>query len=501
MKPDDAVQEATSVESEQPAPVGQAHKPLPPLPHTLATGLSKEVCGVVTETVGTAPPVALPKGDATSSVGVSESAEKSAATSARADNPKKEQGVSASFVSRAQSIAGKAWSEICRGARLAALKAGIWNQKRSNLTQAHYALGKKCYELGLYKDKLAAAVAAIQDRKKLIKEKSASKSAVPSESTTQKAKRVFFNVLGKAEAMAMIPKLKSLFTDLGELVPVATEPDALNLEREAVHEVERRVEVLNEEYKRLSEKAGFAVSMASKRGALVLISTLLLLVWIVALVKMPNEGKANVSDGEANPNLVSSDPYDSVSVTVLRVLLGEEIFNRRGSDTYRLSEIRKKGNNLVLFELVVENKTNEKKGASVSYFKLTTESGLTYPYYSALGGALWIDLLPSEKGRIDVAFEFPKDSNPKTLVFDAGWRKKSGADVVVFTELSSIALFKSKHTTPTSAESEASEYRNQLIESAEAYASNSAVHVTRSEIVDIVDEVINKQKASENKKQ
>jgi hypothetical protein len=120
----------------------------------------------------------------------------------------------------------KVATQIGVAARLAALKAKIEKLKRIDLNAAYYALGKKCYDLGLHREQFTQQFAAIAALEKQIEEKSKAIPVAENETTGDKMKRTGAKALAETEAAALKLKLRHRLIELGKAVMDGSSDDA-----------------------------------------------------------------------------------------------------------------------------------------------------------------------------------------------------------------------------------------------------------------------------------
>jgi len=149
---------------------------------------------------------------------------------------------SASFGSQLAGLGKAALSEAKRSAKMAALKARIEKLKLVDLNKAHYALGKKCYDLGLLRDQFGPDFDSIAELERRIKVGRDGAKIAVHETGGEMLKRLAGDTKMAAEAKGRSLKLKQLLMELGKQVAGLNSPSAeLSTEIHAVAEVNARI--------------------------------------------------------------------------------------------------------------------------------------------------------------------------------------------------------------------------------------------------------------------
>lgn len=185
---------------------------------------------------------------------------------------------SPSFMTRLKAVAAALWSEMRRVAKLTALKMRLTRLKGVDLKAAHYAFGKECYELGLQKEKFATEFTSIGELQKQIAEKKAGKASEAQETNTQKAKRVFGNLSGKAEAFFLARRLKKQLIAFGQVVVSEESSDVAQAELERVKMVQRQIAKSEDEHAALCKDNRGAPIHPARYWGVVLGAVLLVIV-------------------------------------------------------------------------------------------------------------------------------------------------------------------------------------------------------------------------------
>lgn len=128
----------------------------------------------------------------------------------------------ASFGSQLVGLGKAAFGEAQRGGRLAALKTRIEKLKLFDLNKAHYALGKKCYDLGLHREQFNHEFDTVLSLAEQIKERNEVAFATPHESQKKRLKRACLKAAATAEATIFDLKLKQILIHLGRLIATST---------------------------------------------------------------------------------------------------------------------------------------------------------------------------------------------------------------------------------------------------------------------------------------
>ena len=123
-----------------------------------------------------------------------------------------------SFGSKLASFGKAAYEETKRNARLAGIKGRMEKLKRVDLNMALYALGKKCYEGGLFREEFRASFDEIAKLSQTIAEKRKGTSAVEGQSTGETLKKAGREIAMQTQAEALSLKLKPLYISLGSEV-------------------------------------------------------------------------------------------------------------------------------------------------------------------------------------------------------------------------------------------------------------------------------------------
>ena len=155
------------------------------------------------------------------------------------------------ILSKLKGFGGALWSETRRAGKLTALKGKLVRLRRVSLKAAHYAFGKKCYELGLHKEKFATEFAGIAELEKQIAEKKTAKPAQAKETKSQKGKRIFGNVWARVEVRSLSRRMKKKITALGQLAAVEESSDVGSVELERVKLVQRQITKSDDEHSAL----------------------------------------------------------------------------------------------------------------------------------------------------------------------------------------------------------------------------------------------------------
>jgi TPR repeat protein/pSer/pThr/pTyr-binding forkhead associated (FHA) protein len=157
-----------------------------------------------------------------------------------------------SFGSSLASIGKAVLAETKRDAQLAALKTKIEMARHVALPKAHYALGKRAYELKVSPDRLGSHYEEIAALEKQIEEKRAGIHAGADAKAMEKVKDAAISAEMKVEAEVLERKLKHQFLVLGrdvEAIGESSEPkDALN----DLRSVKSQIEEMEKKYAGLS---------------------------------------------------------------------------------------------------------------------------------------------------------------------------------------------------------------------------------------------------------
>jgi S1-C subfamily serine protease len=157
------------------------------------------------------------------------------------------------FGSKLASLGRAAFNETKRNAQLLALKAKIEKLKHIDLAKAHYALGKKCVELGLFRNAIKSLFDSIDSLKLRANQKRVGTTATAGATTSANLKRSAANLAMKAEAEALELKMKQLFIEVGkEVVTLAQTRHELQHEIRIINQVTASIVAAEAEYTSLS---------------------------------------------------------------------------------------------------------------------------------------------------------------------------------------------------------------------------------------------------------
>lgn len=183
------------------------------------------------------------------------------------------------FGVKAKAVCAALWREVRRITTLSVLKLRLRRLNSRDLKAAHYAFGKKCYELSLQKEKFATEFTAIGELQKQIADKRAGKASAAQESSTQKAKRVFGNLAGKAEAFFFARRLKKKLIAFGRVAAAADgSTDGAQAELERVKLVKRQIAKSEEAHGALSKNSTGSPIHPARYWAVVVAAVLLIVV-------------------------------------------------------------------------------------------------------------------------------------------------------------------------------------------------------------------------------
>ena len=140
------------------------------------------------------------------------------------------------------------FSETKRSARLASIKAIIEKLKHVDLTKAHYALGKKAYELKIDQDQFSDQYREVSTLEEIIKAKKEGNAPYESATVMENFRGAAINAKAAVEAEAFEIKRKRWFIKIGKEYRSASVPTALKAEFEAVAAIERRIQESKAEF-------------------------------------------------------------------------------------------------------------------------------------------------------------------------------------------------------------------------------------------------------------
>jgi hypothetical protein len=346
--------------------------------------------------------------------------------------------------------------EIIAVTKSAALRAKIEKLKMIDLNQAFYVLGKQCYESGKHRDLFSDIFIEIDCEKTKIQEKEEAISAGGKETVSEGLKRTGAEALRIADQERLKLSLKQKLTYLGKLIAENNaEPEV-----EPIRSIQNRIAGI--------ERARAEIARMSKATLLkVCVASALLAVGLFLL----RHFAASPLDGEANPDLVFTDPASACRITITHVLLGKRIFEKLGIGMYNLDDIRNGGDNIVYLELLIENHTASTQNIWSQYFQIKATDGANYQEYIRLGDSL-VTVLPSQISHMSVSFTYPKALSPVALVFDTHL-ERAGNHLIASADLTSIGLFKhlgvtrvasSEKTTSPTSQSASSDRDSALVE-------------------------------------
>ena len=236
-----------------------------------------------------------------------------------------------SFAAKLKSFFGALWKETRRAGQITGLKAKVAKLKTVDLNTAHYALGKRCYELALHKERFAADFADIEQLEELIAKKKAGKSADGEETNTDKAKRSFGNLAGKAEAQMVELKLKQKFVALGLLVADEGNHELLVNELEAKKRILEQIATFESDAEALDGGNAGRVSYRARYWATMGVVAVLVITafWSLFRTPRPNE-RVFQTDSRTPPSkfgavaaLVSEKDILEATATVRRLLVSQ----------------------------------------------------------------------------------------------------------------------------------------------------------------------------------
>ena len=131
--------------------------------------------------------------------------------------PEEKSAARVSFWSKFLDFCKAASQETRRAVHIAVAKVKIERLKRFDLSNAHYKLGKQCYEMRLKEEVFAAERAAISELERQIKEKRESNTGEDDpKNTGDKIKRLLRKVKLSAEIKRLSMKRNQLLTSLGQ---------------------------------------------------------------------------------------------------------------------------------------------------------------------------------------------------------------------------------------------------------------------------------------------
>jgi pSer/pThr/pTyr-binding forkhead associated (FHA) protein len=193
-----------------------------------------------------------------------------------------------SFGSKLASLARAALNETKRNARLIALKAKIEKFKRIDLPMAHYALGKRCHELGLHGDQFTSQREAIVDLEQRIKAKRDGVACANQETPSEKFKRIASDTKSAAEAEGLALRLKRLLVEFGKhIAGLDTLPAELNAETATINAIHQSIAAISAEYAALNDSNADALafgdlshSLTAEAGAKAKIGIRQVVAWI-----------------------------------------------------------------------------------------------------------------------------------------------------------------------------------------------------------------------------
>jgi pSer/pThr/pTyr-binding forkhead associated (FHA) protein len=158
-----------------------------------------------------------------------------------------------SFGSQMAALGKAAFGEAKRNSQMAGVKARIEKLKLIDLNKVHYALGRKCFELGLHQDRFPAQYAAIIELEKRIKAKRDHVSPANEETTGAKIRRIAGEAKQAAEAEGLALKEKQLLTEFGNEIAGLDDPSLdLKEETEAVAAVNVHIRMEEENFTSLT---------------------------------------------------------------------------------------------------------------------------------------------------------------------------------------------------------------------------------------------------------
>ena len=158
------------------------------------------------------------------------------------------EGLSAKF----SQLGSAVLSETRRSARLASIKAIIEKLKRVDLTKAHYALGKKAYELQIDQDRFSEQYREISALEEAIRIKRAGNAADESATMLENFRGATINAKSAVKAEAFEIKRKQWLIRVGKEYRPSSVPIAIENEFAVVGSVEAQIEKREAEYASVS---------------------------------------------------------------------------------------------------------------------------------------------------------------------------------------------------------------------------------------------------------
>ncbi len=132
-------------------------------------------------------------------------------------------------------------SETKKNARLASIKAVIEKLKHVDLTKAHYALGRKAYELKIDQDRFSDQYRGILELEETIRIKRAGTAADESATMLQTFRGATINTKSAVEAEAFEIKRKQWLIKVGREYQPSSVPTGIETEFDAVEKVEAQI--------------------------------------------------------------------------------------------------------------------------------------------------------------------------------------------------------------------------------------------------------------------
>ena len=158
--------------------------------------------------------------------------------------------------------------EAGRGAKLAALKTQIEKLKRMDLANALAALGSKAHEMKALTETFGSLYADIDGLDEGIKAKRAGVTAKDDDGFAEKAKAKAISVKMGAEAQALEHKRKNKCGEIGRaIIEGGTVVDGLGPEIQAIADIQRRIDELNQQLGAVAEdRTGRDAFMSSAKS-------------------------------------------------------------------------------------------------------------------------------------------------------------------------------------------------------------------------------------------
>jgi hypothetical protein len=148
-------------------------------------------------------------------------------------------------------------AHVKRHARQLALKTQVEKLKRIDLREAHYELGKKCFESSILAEELPREFQAIRDLDATIAEKRKTEEAEEEETKMATLKRMGKHAAKSSHAQALTLKRQQLVTQLGQSACThkgSSSLAGLKLETEAVGSIEAKIQSKAKEAKTLGDQ-------------------------------------------------------------------------------------------------------------------------------------------------------------------------------------------------------------------------------------------------------